>query len=86
MNPRESIRKPEVGETETKIGETGSGRDKNKERGKRKWERQTRGREKCSLCSRYIPGILIISFTDIMMFNSRNRRKAVLGPLNSGWN
>lgn len=34
MNPRESIRKPEVGETETKIGETGSGRDKNKERGK----------------------------------------------------
>lgn len=34
MNPRESIWKPETGETETRIGETGSGRDKNKERGK----------------------------------------------------
>lgn len=34
MNPRESIWKSETGETETRIGETGSGRDKNKERGK----------------------------------------------------
>lgn len=34
MNPRKSIRKPEVGETETRIGETGSERNKNKERGK----------------------------------------------------
>ena len=36
MNLRKSIRKPEAGETETRIGETGSERDKNKERGKQK--------------------------------------------------
>ena len=34
MNPRKSIKKPEAGNTETRIGETGSERDKNKERGK----------------------------------------------------
>ena len=32
INPRKSIRKPEVGETETRIGEAGSGRDRNEGR------------------------------------------------------
>lgn len=75
-----------MGETETRIGETGSGRDRNKDRGNRKWERQKQGQEKCLLCSCYIPGILIISCTDITIFNSRYRWSVVLGVLNSGWN